>query len=46
MDDALLHNKPVMICESSPKDRPVTDPQAWSLWYGPYFDFILNPATK
>jgi hypothetical protein len=44
MNDALVHGKPVMICEASPKDQPVTDPASWSLWYGPYFDFVKRYA--
>ena len=47
MQDALAHNKPVMICEASLKDFPVTAPNAWSDYFGPIFDFMTTyPHVK
>ena len=41
LKDAKEHNKPVMICESSPiHNEGATNAQNWQQWYKPFFDKI------
>lgn len=43
INDATLHRKPVMICESSPiHNGGTTNPSNWNNWFSPYFQKMSN----
>lgn len=48
LDSAAVHNRPVLIGESTPKDVGVLDGQAdWDAWFAPFFDLIASePGLK
>jgi len=48
LNEALIHNKPVMICESCPiHNGGTTNPDNWQNWFIPYFNQIKNfPQIK
>lgn len=48
LDSAILHQKPVLIGESTPKNVGVTDGQAdWDEWFEPFFNLVANrPVIK
>ena len=48
LDSAAVHNRPVLIGESTPKDVGVLDGQAdWDAWFAPFFALIASePGLK
>lgn len=45
LNDAAFHNKPVMICESSPiQNGGTTNASNWDNWFIPYFNKIKSTA--
>ena len=43
LDAAIEHKKPVMICESTPRNIGVLDGEkSWRLWFEPYFELVRS----
>jgi len=43
LDSAIAREKPVMICESTPKNVGVLDgDESWELWFEPYFELVRS----
>jgi hypothetical protein len=44
---AKAHNKPVMVCEGTPKDIGTIGGKAsWNIWYKPFFDYVNKNGIK